>query len=558
MRSTAPVAAFAVLAAVLASPLPAGAQSHKHYTRAAQADQPSATGQLAPRLQNLGSHSFPVTTASARTQAFINQGVNLAYGFNHAEAGRAFREAARLDPDCAMAYWGQALVLGPNINATMEAGEEPRAYELAQKALTLAAKASPRERAYIEALSKRYTGNAANRTAADKAYATAMSEVVRHFPDDLDAAALYAESVMDLRPWGYWTPDGRPREGIADVQALLESAIKRNPNHPGALHFYIHLMEATRPALAEQAADRLLTLMPAAGHMVHMPSHIYQRLGRYQDAIRSNRMAVLADEDYITQCRAQGLYPMGYYPHNIHFLWWAATMDGQAALAMESARKVAAKIPDDALAEMPMLAGFRVIPYYAMVRFGKWDELLREPAPPATSPFMQGIWRYARGRAFVAVGRLADADRMLAELRKIADDTALEIPMFSPNTMASVLRIAPESLAGEIAAARNDYDRAIAHLDRAVRLEDGLVYTEPAEWVYPTRHELGAVLVAAGRPSEAETIYWEDLKRNPENGWALGGLVTALRAQGRAADAALAQLRFQTAWSRSDVPRPRY
>jgi tetratricopeptide (TPR) repeat protein len=314
-------------------------------------------------------------------------------------------------------------------------------------------------------------------------------------------------------------------------------------------------MEPVKPALAEPAADRLLPLMPAAGHMVHMPSHIYQRVGRYADAVRSNQLAVLADEDYISQCRAQGLYPMGYYPHNIHFLWWAATMDGQGALAMESARKVAAKIPDEVLTEMPMLAGFRVIPYYALVRFERWDDILQEPAPEPKSPFMQGMWRYARGRALIAKGRLDEADRALAELREIVTDKALEQPMFSPNSMLAVLRIAPESLAGELAAARQDYARAIAHVDRAVRLEDGLVYTEPSEWVYPTRHQLGAILLAAGRADEAETVYWEDLKRYPENGWALGGLARALRAQKQDAEAALVEQRLKAAWVRSDVKK---
>jgi tetratricopeptide (TPR) repeat protein len=552
MRHLPPKVARVVLALAVSAPILV-AQSHKHYTDAPQGETPAASGQLAPRLQNLGPHVFPVTTSSEQAQAFINQGLNLAYGFNHAEAGRAFREAARLDPGCAMAYWGQALVLGPNINASMDPADEPKAHAAAQKALELAAAASTRERGYIEALTRRYNGNPADRATNDRAYSAAMREVVQKFPDDLDAAALYAESVMDLRPWGYWTPDGRPHEGIAEIQSQLESIIQKNPHHPGGLHFYIHLMEPVKPALAEPAADRLLTLMPAAGHMVHMPSHIYQRVGRYADSIRSNQLAVQADEDYLTQCRAQGLYPMGYYPHNIHFLWWAATMDGQSKLALDSAARVAQKVPDEMLGEMPMLAGFRVIPYYAMVRFERWDDLLRRDAPAQPSPFLQGMWRYARGRALVARGRLAEAERLLKELRTIVADKSLNQPMFSPNTMRAVLRIAPEALAGEIAASRKQYDQAVAHLDRAVRMEDGLVYTEPAEWVYPARHQLGAVLLAAGRPDEAETVYWEDLKRYPENAWSLAGLAAALRAQKREADAALIDQRLKTAAARSDV-----
>ncbi len=531
----------------------AQATNHVHYTKA-EVDRPLPDGQIAPRLQNLGVHAFPVTTQSERAQLFVNQGVNLAYGFNHAEAGRAFREAARLDPECAMAYWGQALVLGPNINATMDPNEEPKAYELAQKAVSLKAKTSPREQALIDAVAQRYSGKPGDRAARDKAYAAAMGEAARRFPDDLDVAAFYVESVMDLRPWGYWMRDGRPYEGTTEIVALTEQIIGRDPSHPGALHFYIHLMEPTREAgRAASAADRLLTLMPAAGHMVHMPSHIYQRIGRYADAVHSNELAVLADEDYITQCRVQGLYPMGYYPHNIHFLWFGASMDGRGQLAIESARKVAAKVPDEAMKGLPLLAGFRVVPYYALTRFGRWDEMLKEPAPPADNLFLTGMWHYARGLAFLAKGQLADADEALAKVQRISRDKALEYNLFSPNTAAAIFAIAPEGLAGEIAAAKKDYDTAIAHLERAVRLEDGLVYTEPSEWHYPPRHALGAVLLDAGRAGEAETVYWEDLKRNPENGWALYGLMQALRAQGKSGDAAVVEQRFSRAWTRADV-----
>jgi len=539
--------------ALVAAPSLAQAPSHKHYTESEGAAQASPTGQLAPRLQNLGSHIFPVKTKSKEAQRFINQGLNLAYGFNHAESGRAFREAARLDPDCAMAYWGQALVLGPNINALMDPSVEPKAYELAQKAVALKPKSSERERAYVDALAQRYSGKREDRAARDKAYAAAMREVANRYPDDLDAQTLYAESVMDLRPWGYWMPDGKPYEGTSEIVERIESVMKRNPNHPLALHLYIHLMEPIAPKKAEVAADRLLPLMPGAGHMVHMPSHIYQRVGRYADAARSNEMAVTADEDYITQCRAQGLYPMGYYPHNIHFLWFAASMEGRSQIAVDSARKVAGKVPDQALKELPLLAGFRVVPYYALTRFGRWDEMLKEPPPAAENLYMTGIWHYARGLAFLAKGELFDAEKALVEVRRIAADKALDFPLFSPNTAANIFAVAPEVLGGELAAARRDYDQAIAHLERAVRLEDSLVYTEPSEWHYPPRHALGAVLLAAGRPREAETVYWEDLRRFPENGWALFGLKQALSAQGKNDQAALIQQRFEKAWSLADV-----
>jgi tetratricopeptide (TPR) repeat protein len=484
----------------------------------------------------------------------MNQGLNLSYAFNHAESARAFKEAARLDPDLAMAYWGQALVLGPNINAAMDPNSEPVALELVNKAVALKAKASPREQAYIEALAQRYSGKADERAARDRAYADAMRKVHQRFPDDLDAAALYAESMMDLRPWGYWSRDGQPYEGTTEVVSVIEKVIERNPLHPGALHLYIHLIESTdKVDKAEGAADRLLTLMPAAGHMVHMPSHIYQRVGRYADAARSNELAILADEDYITQCRAQGLYPMGYYPHNIHFLWFAASADGRSKLAIESARKSAMKVDEATLKQVPLLAIFRIVPYFALTRFGKWDEMLREPAPPGFSPYSTGIYHYARGISFVAKGQPDEAEKELAKVKEALKDPILDQPLFSPNTGRAVLSIAPEVLAAEIAASRKNYDVAVAHLERAVRLEDALVYTEPSEWHYPPRQALGALLLDAGRASEAETVYWEDLKRNRNNGWSLFGLAQALRAQGKADEAARVEARFKKSWERADV-----
>jgi tetratricopeptide (TPR) repeat protein len=525
---------------------------HVHYKDPGQ-NQASPTGALAPRLQKLGSHVFPVSTKNRQAQLFMNQGLNLTYAFNHAEAGRAFREAARLDPNLAMAYWGEALVLGPNINAPMGADAEAPALAAIQKAVSLKSHASAREQAYIDALVNRYSGRAEDRTARDRAYADAMRKVQQQFPDDLDAATLYVESMMDLRPWGYWTRDGHPYEGTAEIVALTEKIMARNPQHPGALHLYIHLVEANDAGKAEPAADRLITLMPAAGHMVHMPAHIYQRVGRYADAARSNELAIAADEDYISQCRAQGLYPMAYYPHNLHFLWFAATADGRSKLAIESARKTASRVDDETLKAVSILAGFRVVPYFALTRFGKWDEMLREPEPPATSAYLQGMWHYARGISFVAKGQTEKAEEELAKLNETLKDKSLDGPLFSLNTARAVISIAPEVLGGEIAAAKKDYDGAVSRLEKAVRLEDALVYTEPAEWHYPPRHALGAILLEAGRPAEAETVYWEDLRRNRENGWSLFGLMQALKAQGKNTDAALVEARLKKAWSRADV-----
>ena len=527
---------------------------HKHYDSTITASQPASNGQPTPKLLDLGPHEFNVSTQSERAQLFINQGINLAYAFNHAEARRAFQEAARLDSELAMAYWGQALVLGPNINAMMEPNNELKALELVQKAKSLMERASPREQALINALEKRYSGNNEQRDINDKAYTDAMRVVHQRFPNDPDIAMFYVESMMDLRPWGYWMPDGQPHAGTAEIVALTEEVLHRHPMHPGALHMYIHLIEPTAtPERAEKAADTLLTLMPEAGHTVHMPSHIYQRVGRYADAMKSNQLAIAADEAYIAQSRAQGLYPMAYYPHNIHFLWFAATASGQSKIALDSAREVASKVDDQMLKEVPLTAVFRMVPYWTLARFGLWKEILEEPIPPATNPFLNGSWHYVRGLAYVATGKLELAELELEKLREIMKDPSLDGALFSKNTPRTVLKIGPEVLAGEIAAARGQFDAAIAHLDRAVRFEDALVYTEPSEWHFPPRLALGAILLESGRPAEAETVYWEDLRKNRNNGWALYGLLLALQAQKKEHEAAIIENRFKKAWSDADV-----
>ncbi len=552
-----PIRALVLVSMLAAAAANAQTTVHQHYAHDARADVPAPDGSTAPRLQNLGRHRFAVTTRSAQAQRFIDQGMNLAYAFNHAEAGRSFREAARLDPACAMAYWGQAIVLGPNINAPMDTSDERKAHALVAQALERRRGASVREQAWIEALAKRYAGDAAKRVAGDSAYAEAMAGVARRFPMDLDAQVLWAEAAMDLRPWNYWRRDGTPQPGTPAIRERLEAVLAKAPEHPGALHLYIHLLEATADAgLAEPAADRLLPLMPGAGHIVHMPSHIYMRVGRYADAVTANERAVVADEDYITHCRAQGLYPMAYYPHNVHFLWAAATMEGRSALAIASARKVASQVSDSVLTTLPLLGGFRVVPWYALTRFGHWDEMLAELRPRASDRYLLGTWHYARGLALIAKGRRDEAARALDTLRAIVAEKSLEFSLFSPNTAQNILSVAPEVLAGELAAARGDHDAAVRHLERAARFEDALVYTEPEEWHYPPRHALGAVLLAAGRAREAETVYWEDLRRHPENGWALRGLADALEAQGRTAEAAETLARLARVWSRADVELP--
>lgn len=542
------VAALLLLASAAAASAQTPTPQHKHYEKPdAYAHAPAPGMPLAPRLQNLGVHAFKVRTKSPTAQRFINQGLNLSYGFNHAEAGRAFAEAARLDPTCAMAYWGQALVLGPNINSTMDAADEPKALDLVKKAMALKANATSRERAYIDALAVRYTGKADDRQKADRAYADAMRSVVKRYPTDADAWTLYAEALMDLRPWNYWTRDGLPYDETRDVQAGLTAAIALNRNHPGALHLWVHLWEATdTPERAEAEADRLLPLMPGAGHVVHMPAHIYQRVGRHADVIASNIAAAKADEDYIAQCRAQGMYPLAYYPHNLHFIWMGATAAGQETLALDSARRVAAAIPKEALGTIPILQGFVVVPYWAMVRFGKWDDVLGDKGPRHETAFTRGAWRYARAMAFTATGQLAEAEKELAELNTLLKDESLKgQTTFSTNTGLAILRIAPEVIAGEMAAKRKDWDAATLHLDRAIRYEDALVYQEPPDWHAPVRQNLGAVLLEAGRPDEAEAVYWEDLRKNPENVWSLTGVLEALKAQGKKQDADKIDSRLQ-------------
>jgi len=382
-----------------------------------------------------------------------------------------------------------------------------------------------------------------------------MLELHKRYPDDPDAATFYAEAVMDLRPWNYWTRDKQPYPETREVLRVLESVLERNPNHPGAIHLYIHAVEYARPEIAEAEAEKLWELAPGAGHLVHMPSHIFRRIGRYNDASKSNEDAIAADEDYITQCRAQGVYPLAYYPHNIHFLWDSATMEGRSRTAIEAARKAASKIPDGAWREVPLLHQFLVTPLFAYTRFGEWDLILSEPQPAQDSLFWTGVWHYARGIAFTAKGKLDEATRELDSLGKIAAKKSLDgyRVTFSRNGAKAILEIATEVLAGELAAKRGEYDEAIARLHRAILLEDNLIYNEPPDWHVPVRQSLGAVLLDAGRAAEAEAIYWQDIEQNRENGWSLFGLMLSLRAQGKEEQAVVIENRFRKAWKGADV-----
>ncbi len=467
---------------------------------------------LAPELAGLGTLEYRVTTNVPQAQRFFNQGLRLLYGFNHSEALRAFKEASRLDPNLAMAHWGQAIALGPNLNAPMSPENGRLAFRAVQLARTIAGSGSERERALVAALSLRYAADGpGNRPTLDRAYATAMSELAQRHPDDAEIQVLYADAVMNTMPWDYWQKDGKAKPEISSVIASLERIVSREPEHPGAHHYYIHVMEASAtPERAEASADRLGSLMPAAGHMVHMPAHIYLRVGRYADAAEANVRAIAADEDYLSQCRAQGLYPVTYYPHNLHFLWAAATLEGRSEVAIDAARQVAAKVPHHHAGALAWTSDFPVTPLLAYVRFGQWKDILTEPSPPNNEPYAIGIWRYARGLAFVAEARLDRAESELAELRRVMTHKA-SASKLKDTPLLTNLQIASRIVAGELAAKQARRDEAIRLLEEAVSIEDGIPYNEPPVWHQPPRQVLGALLLEAGRPADAEVVYRKDL-----------------------------------------------
>jgi tetratricopeptide (TPR) repeat protein len=512
---------------------------------------------LAPRLSGLGDWRHSVTTDVPDAQAFFDQGLRLSYAFNHREATRAFQEAARLDPDCAMAYWGIALANGPNINAEMKPEGEALAREAIARAQALTGDPARRERygekerACVEALAVRF--GEGERAALDAAYADAMADVARRHPDDADAQVLWAAAIMETTPWDYWNEDGSPKERIAGAAAALEGVLEARPEHAGAIHYYIHLVEATDdPDRAEPHADRLAALMPGAGHIVHMPSHVYVRVGRYADASDINVAAIAADEDYLSQCRVQGLYPAGYYPHNIHFLWSAASMEGRFGVAMDAAKRTAAEVKACCGGFLPV-EDVHMTPLYTLVRFGRWDEVLAHPAPPVEERFATAMWHYGRGAALAARGDLRGAETELARLGAVAAEDALAELQVNYSPARDVLAIAAGILEGEIAARRGEHDVAVAALREAIAKQAGLVYMEPPTFHYPVRQSLGAVLLAAGRAADAEAVFREDLAEWRENGWSLMGLVQALRAQGKEAEADEAAARFQRAWARADT-----
>jgi tetratricopeptide (TPR) repeat protein len=526
-----------------------------------QTEQPAAP--KAPLYDDLGNLHHEITTSSPDAQRYFDQGLTLSYAFNHAEAIRSFKQALAIDPDCAMCYWGVAFALGPNINAPITPEAAKEAFDAIAQAKQRAGTASAREQAYIDALANRYVADPkADRPPLDAAYATAMRAVARKFPDDLDAMTLFAQSLMDTSPWNYWNADGSPREFTSDVISSLESVLKRKADHPGAIHLYIHAVEASPdPKRAEPHADRLAALVPGAGHLVHMPGHIYLRTGRFNDASTANENAMKVDAAYQAGNRAAGnmTYDIGYVPHNPHFLAASASFEGRRAAALAAADEVKNKAHADMLRD-PSMGGmvqhFTLTPLFTKLRFGMWDEVLSEPLPPPGLPYMDAISHAARSIGSAAVGNFVLAEQHLALARRAKDDASLKtMYISSANTAAAVAAIAHEVAAGELRARQKRAGEAAKHFSAAVALEDTLTYMEPPDWPIPVRQLQGAALLALGRAAEAEAAFRGDLKKFPNNGWSLSGLRESRIKQGRERDGEtiLLQTQLAQAWSKADV-----
>ncbi len=508
--------------------------------------------QPATHMRGMGAHHHPVSTTNPEAQKFFNQGLSFVFAFNHAEAIRSFKRAAELDPKMAMAHWGIALALGPNINLDVDPEREKAAYEAVQKALSLAAKTSENERAYIEALVRRYSIDPqANLKKLAVDYKNAMADLVKRYPDDLDAATLYAESAMNLRPWKFWTADGKPAEGTEEIVATLESVLRRDPNHIGAIHYYIHAIEASpSPERALAYAPQLPTLVPAAGHLVHMPAHIYARTGDYEAAALSNKYAARVDEAYMKAHGAGGFYPAMYYSHNLHFLAIAESMSGRSAPALAAAEQLEAHIGPHVKA-MPMLEGFMTVSPLLLVRFNRWDDIEKHSGPDKSMVGTTAAWHFARGMAFDAKGRnkeaAAELDALIGAQKLVPADAT-----FGLNSANHVLQIAQKVLAARLAE-RSDRKQAINLLRSAVELEDTLAYDEPQAWFLPVREALGATLLRSGDYAGAEQVFRADLEKNRRNGRSLFGLMEALKAQKKTHQAMLVKQQFEAAWKNADT-----
>ncbi len=512
-------------------------------------------GAQAPLFAEIGPHHRKVSTSSALAQRYFDQGFTWAYAFNHDEAIRSFGEAARIDPQCAMAWWGIALCNGPHINNPLMTPEQSRqAWEALEKARALRAHADPIEQALIDALGHRYANPApSDRRPFDEAYAAAMRGVWEAHPRDPDVGTLYAEALMDLRPWDLWSRDGEPRPETPQVLAVLDQVLRLDADNPGANHLYIHAVEASpHPERANTAADRLRRLVPVSGHLTHMPSHIDVLTGRWDLAAAQNERAIRADRAYRQVSPKQGFYRV-YMAHNHHMLAFASMMSGRSAAAVSAARNIVESVPEDYMREQPALVDpFMGATYDALKRFGRWDDILAEPAPPDILPISTAMWRFSRAVALAAKGNVAEARQEQAAFRAAVARVPADA-LFSINKAHDVLRVAEDMLEGEIAYREGRIDAAVAALRRAIEREDALLYMEPPEWIQPVRHTLGAVLLDAGRHAEAEQVYRADLRKWPHNGWSLYGLSRALEAQGREDEADEAEKQFDRAWARADV-----
>jgi tetratricopeptide (TPR) repeat protein len=499
-------------------------------------------------LPGLGRHHHPISTRSADAQKFFDEGLTLIYAFNHEEAIRSFERAAALDPSAAMPYWGIALALGPNINLDVDPAGEKRAYAAAKKALAMRDKAAENERAYIDALAKRYSIDPKadlKKLAMD--YKDAMGELVKRYPDDLDAATLYAEAMMDLRPWQLWTADGKPAEGTEEIVRVLESVLKRDPQHIGTNHYYIHAVEASRtPERALASAARLPGLVPQAGHLVHMPAHIYIQTGDYESAARSNEQAAEVDRNYIRKTGVSGVYPLMYYSHNLHFLAAARTAQGRFEDARRAAAQLVANVAP-AVKEMPMLEGFLPTPLFVLLRFNRWADILKLPAPDSKLALSTAVWHFGRGCAFAATGDVKNAASERASMVEARKQIPPDIA-FNLNSAENVFRVADAVLSARIAAARGDTAGSIENWRKAVEAQDALAYDEPPGWYYPVRESLGAALLKSGRAVEAEAVFREDLTRNARSGRSLFGLLESLKAQKKSSDAQWVERQFGEAW----------
>ncbi len=512
-----------------------------------------------PLFSGLGGVNFPITTKSEMAQQYFNQGLALSYAFNHAAADFAFNEATVYDPECAMCFWGSALVLGPNVNADMAAGNAPRAFGLAKTAQELSENVSDKEKMLINALQKRYLETEPDdRTSLNEAYADGMRTVMKAYPKDAHIAALAAESMMDVHPWDFWDAEGITRPWTKEITDTIETALALDNKHIGAIHLYIHAVEqSATPGRAEPYADTLADLAPAAGHLVHMPAHIYMRVGRYHDATLNNMLATAADNEFIQNCRSNSpIYLAGYIPHNWHFGWVTAAISGWKSKAYELADGTAAALTDELLRApgMAVAQHFYSQPLYAKVRFADWQGILDTPEPADDLIYARGIWHYARGQAFVGLNDQATAKQELAklvELRSLPETKTLRF--FNREGAPILLEIAETVLTGSIAANAGDLQTAISLFETAVVMEDSLPYTEPPEWYFPVRHALGAVQIAAGEYAAAEATYQRDLDIMVENGWALRGLAEALVLQGKTEEAKKVESRFEAAWKHAEI-----